>query len=902
MSKWVASNGLTRIGNFEKCVGAYSRVRPKQMKAEMKNKRIIITIWAFFLSVTTLRAQEMRMQAPSAVGVGDQFGVSYTVSGRAERIEAPKTTNLTRIGGPSTSTSHSVTFVNGHRESSSTYTYTFYYRADAEGTATLGEASCVVDGKRLTSRGATIQVQKSSPRQQQRQQDPWDDWADPFAQMRQMQQQMMGGGSRQSHQQQKPVTIDGTTLFAQAAVSNRQPYAGEQIIVTYRVYTQVSLRQFLIDKLPGNKGFWAEDLTGDQRQVKQWEEEVNGKRYMVAEIRRGALYAQQNGKLRIEPLDMDVLAMVPRQRTGSIFDLFDDPFFNMGQAVERHLRTSPIDINVKPLPTAPDSYCGAVGQFNITSSTDNTELRANEAITYRITIKGKGNLMLINAPDINFPASFEVYDPVINDQLNRSNDGVSGSRTFEWVLIPRSEGEYEIPATTLSYFDPKTGQYVSQQLEAVKLKVGAADARTSQQVSSKRGIDRLNHDINYIHTRQIAQRPAEAWQRIEWWFWALLALIIVAILAIPLLHRHRQEQLQDVAGMRQKRALRQAKRRLKKAEKHLNDGNDEAFYEETYKAIWGCLADKYNIELAKLSSDTVRDCLSEKQVAEQQQEEILQTLQEVDFARFGPGDSSSKKQTIYSKALTMIRNLSFVIAALFVAIGGAQAQNTWQEGNVAYQQGDYAAAIDSYEQLLQEGVCAADLYYNLGNAYYRTNHIGLAVLNYERSLLLSPSNRDARENLAIAQDKTVDHIQPLPRVQIKRQLMKVVHWTSARGWRVALLILLLLTGAALTLRRIAASYTWRKRGFVCTLVLVLLLLPTVAFAIVSQRQLTHSARMVVLKPEVAVYSAPENNSNLVFVVHEGLTVDIEESLGDWYRIRLDDGNNGWIHQNDGERI
>ena len=848
----------------------------------------------------------MRLQAPGTVGVGEQFGVSYTVNGHAERIESPKTTNLTRIGGPSTSTSHSVSFVNGRAERSSSTTYTYYYRADAEGTATLGEASCVVDGKRLTSRGATIQVQKSSPRQQQQQQqDPWDDWADPFAQMRQMQQQIrqqLTGGGGQSRQQQKPVTIDGTSLFAQAAVNNRQPYAGEQIIVTYRVYTQVSLRQFMIDKLPGNKGFWAEDLTSDQREVKQWEEEHNGQRYMVAEIRRGALYAQQSGKLRIEPLDMDVLAMVPRQRSGSIFDLFDDPFFNMGQAVERHLRTSAIDINVKPLPPAPDSYCGAVGQFSITSSTDNTKLRANEAVTYRVTIKGKGNLMLVNAPDINFPSSFEVYDPVINDQLNRNNDGVSGSRTFEWVLIPRSEGEYVIPATTLSYFDPKTGQYVSQQLEAVKLQVGAADARTSQQVSSKRGIDRLNRDINYIHTRQNTLRPTDAWQRIEWWFWALLALIIVAILAIPLLHRRRQEQLKDVAGMRQKRALRQAKRRLKKAEKHLHDGNDEAFYEETYKAIWGCIADKYNIELSQLSADTVRGCLSDKQVAEQQQEEILQTLQEVDFARFGPGDSSSKKQTIYSKALTMIRNLSFVIAALFVALGGAQAQDAWQEGNVAYQQGNYAAAIEGYEQLRQEGVCSADLYYNLGNAYYRTNQIGLAILNYERSLLLSPGNRDARENLAIAQDKTVDHIQPLPRVQIRHQLMKAVHWTSARGWRVVLLILLLLTGATLTLRRIAANYTWRKRGFVCTLVLVLLLIPTVTCAIVSQRQLTHSNRMVVLKPEAAVYSAPESNSSLVFVVHEGLTVDIEETLGDWYRIRLDDGNNGWIHQNDGERI
>lgn len=869
----------------------------------MSHKRIITVIWAFVVGVFSLQAQEIRTQAPSTVGVGDQFAVSYTISGRADRIEAPKTTNLTRIGGPSTSTSSSISFVNGHRESSTTTTYTYYYRADAEGTATLGEASCTVGDKRLVSRSVTIQVQKESQQQSRQQQDEWDDWGDPFAPLRQMQQQLrqqMTGNSGQSRQKQ-PVTIDANSLFAQAAVSNRQPYVGEQIIVTYRVYTQVSLRQFLIDKLPGNKGFWAEDLTGNQRQVQQWEEEHNGKHYMVAEIRRGALYAQQSGKLRIEPLDLDVLAMVPRQRSGSIFDLFDDPFFNMGQAVERHLRTGAIDINVKPLPPAPDHYCGAVGQFTITSEVDNSTLRANEAITYRITLKGQGNLMLVNPPDISFPSAFEVYDPVINDQFTHNNSGVSGSRTFEWVLIPRSQGDYEIPATSISYFDPKKGQYVTQNLEAVPLHVGAADARSTRQVSSKHGIDRFDRDINYIHTGR-PNLNKSARRHAEWWFWLLLAFIAVATAYLPIWHRRHQEQLQDIAGMRQKRALRQAKRRLKKAERHLNDGDDEAFYEEIYKAIWGCIADKYNIELSQLSADTVRDCLSDKQVAENQQEEILQTLQEVDFARFGPGDSSSKKQTIYSKALAMIRNLSFVVAALLLSLGTLQAQDSWLCGNESYRQGDYSGAIAHYEQLVADGIESADLYYNLGNAYYRNSQIGRAILNYERSLLLRPNNRDTRENLLIAQDKTTDRIQPLPQVQLRRHLLRIVQLFGPRGWRIVLLALAALTGAALVIRRIAADRAWRKRGFITTLVAGLLLLIAVVCAIISQHRLNHSGRLVILEPEAAIYSAPENNSSLVFVVHEGTTVEIEETLGEWYRIRLDDGNNGWMHQDEGEQI
>jgi len=835
--------------------------------------------------------------------------VSYTVNGHADRIETPKTTNLTRIGGPGTSTSQSISIVNGRRESSRTTTFTFYYRAGDEGTATIGEAGCNVDGKRLMSRSIQIQVLKSSPQQtRQQQQDAWDDWGDPFAQMRQMQQQLrqqMTGGAAPSRQQ--PVSIDANSLFAQAAVSNKHPYAGEQIIVTYRVYTQVSLRQFLIDKLPGNKGFWAEDLTGDQRQVRQWEEELNGKQYMVAEIRRGALYAQQSGKLRIEPLDLDVLAMVPRQRTGSIFDLFNDPFFNMGQAVERHLRTGAIDINVKPLPPAPDNYCGAVGQFEITSGIDNHELRANEAVTYRVTLQGKGNLMLVGAPEVNFPSAFEVYEPTVNDKINRSNDGVSGSRTFEWVLIPRSQGEYEIPSTEISYFDPQTGHYVSQTLEAVTLHVGAADARTARQVSSKHSIDRLNRDINYIHTGRPSLRRTTAWQHAEWWFWVTLALIAAQTVAIPLWHSRRQEQLQDVAGLRQKRAMREAKRRLKKAERHLNDGNDESFYEEVYKAIWGCIADKYNIELSQLSGDTVRSHLAMKKVAEAQQEEIMQTLQEVDFARFGPGDSGSKKQTIYSKALAMIRNLSFVLAALLVSTGNVQASNPqatdlFEAGNAAYQSGDYESAIEYYSRLLDDGLSSADLYYNLGNAFYRNGQLGYAILNYQRSLLLRPNASDARENLTIAQSKTYDHIEPLPRVQLRRHLQRAAQLPGPRGWRLIVLSLAALTGAGLVARRIGNSHSWRKRGLVCSVTAGLLLLPATGCAWLTQRQLNDSGRMVVLEPDASVYSAPEERSSLAFVIHEGTTVDIVEVLDGWYRIRLDDGNNGWIHQNKGEQI
>jgi hypothetical protein len=172
--------------------------------------------------------------------------------------------------------------------------------------------------------------------------------------------------------------------------------------------------------------------------------------------------------------------------------------------------------------------------------------------------------------------------------------------------------------------------------------------------SSKSDVKLLNSDINYIRTQTSNLTPRDAQNRTPWWFWTVLVLIIVATVAAILVGRHRYAQQQDVAGMRLRRATKMARKRLKTAAAFLNSGDDNRFYEEIYKAIWGCLADKYNIQLSRLSSDTVRDCLSEKNVPEEQQTRILQTLQKVDFARFAPGDAASKKQEIYDEALQMI--------------------------------------------------------------------------------------------------------------------------------------------------------------------------------------------------------------------------------------------------------
>lgn len=586
-----------------------------------------------------LQAQQMTVQAPSSVYEGDNFTVRFVVDARASDFRGPSFKGFSLRSGPNTSSSSSYSFVNGQMTSSVQTVFSYTLTADIVGTFTVDPASCTAEGKKISSQSFSVKVEKADParqqqqhRQQQRQQayDPW------------------------SQQAQSAQEIDEKSLFARASVSKSNPWQGEQIIVTYKIYTQVPISQFAVDKLPGNRGFWAEDLS-ENTKIKQYEETVGERRYQVAEIRKGALFAQESGKLTIEPLDLNVLAMVQRQRrrTGTIFDLFDDPFFSAREAVERSLSTNRIAVNVRPLPSAPKGFSGGVGHFDVKGGLTLDEVKANEAVSYKLTVSGSGNLMLINAPTPDFPNVFEVYDPRIEDNIKKGENGISGSRTWEWVLIPRSQGRYTIPALSFVFFDPASGQYVTKTIPPQEIEVEKGDARNVAHTGTKDDVRLLNSDINYIHP-VVGLVPLKYTDHAGWLFWLAVVFIVLLTVGALIFGQRRQKAEQDVAGMRKKRATRMARKRLKHAAAHLKNGNANLFYEEIYHAIWGCLSDKYNIELSKLNRETVLNCLVDKQVSEEHQQRIMKVLQDVDLARFAPGDAHTQMQSIYDEALDMI--------------------------------------------------------------------------------------------------------------------------------------------------------------------------------------------------------------------------------------------------------
>ena len=619
----------------------------------MKKATIILTFLAVILT-SGISAQNavMNVRTRNTVSAGQTFQITFDVNAHAQDFRTPSLKGLKLVGGPNTGFSSSTSIINGKVSQSVSNTFTILVQAEKEGTANVGAASCTVDGKTVTSKPFSVKVEKADPNSnhQQQSQSGWG-WGQQQQRPRQQQQQ----------DPQPSQNIDNNTLFARASISKNSLYQGEEAIIVYKIYTQVPLTQFQIDKLPRNKGFWSEDLSENMTQVKQYTETYNGRQYQVAEIRRGALYPQENGTLNIAPLKTDVVAIIQtqmqRQRTGTIFDFFiDDPFFTptRNQAVVKSLTSNSISVKVKPLPDAPAGFAGGVGHFDIKAKTDLDQLHAGDAFTYSVTVSGRGNLSLLEAPTIEFPKGMEVYEPRIIDNINKGDNGLSGSRTFEWIVTPQTQGEYDMPDFDYVYFDPVSGHYITKKCNKIHIKVD----KPLHNSSAKSDVKILNSDIHHISKQtklnNINNHKAPAL------FWILTILPALAAALIVIFARRQQDIVSDEASMRLQRATKLARKRLRNAERHLNDGDDERFYEEIYKALWGGIADKFNIQQSLLSSDTIRQHLSDKHVDETLQQDILATLADVDFARFAPGDSSTKKQNIYNKAMNTITQIAAI--------------------------------------------------------------------------------------------------------------------------------------------------------------------------------------------------------------------------------------------------
>ncbi|MDZ7741413.1 MAG: BatD family protein [Bacteroidota bacterium] len=419
--------------------------------------------------------------------------------------------------------------------------------------------------------------------------------------------------------------MEGEDIFLRAIVDKKNPYQGEQVVVTYKIYTRVAARSPTVKKYPSFPGFWSVDLTDAGSQMQQRREILNGEQYVTAVVSQVALFPQKSGELSIEPMQLDVQVQVQtqqrRSRTGdSFFDrFFDDPFFNNIQYVDKNLVTTPVKINVKPLPLSnrPSSFDGAIGNFNLRYDLDKTETNTNEPLTYKITISGNGNLELIDDPDVKFPPDFEVYDPKKSSNIRKNENGVSGTMTFEYLIIPRVEGTYTIDPVMFSYFDISEEKYKTLSTPEYQIKVNKGQetySNISYSGVSQEDVKYIGSDIRHIQTGniQLQKIGSHFFNSMNFYLMIIIPLILAVIFIF--VWKAREKKRKDIGLMNYKRATRVARKNLKKAHQFMKGGKEEAFYVEISQALWGYLSNKFNIPRAKLSMENVHQALSRQKI------------------------------------------------------------------------------------------------------------------------------------------------------------------------------------------------------------------------------------------------------------------------------------------------
>ncbi|MEK6616210.1 MAG: BatD family protein, partial [Bacteroidota bacterium] len=400
----------------------------------MARKNILKIFFFSFLTLGTgciLFAQKFTASVnKNKIAVGEVFQLDFSINASGKSFSPPSFSDFTIYSGPNQSTSMQI--INGSMSQSITLSY--YLAAKKEGTFTIGSASITVGNNTLQSNAITIEVVK-------------------------------GGNTQQTQTQSQGGTQDKTSgkansenLFAKTFVSKSKVYAGEQIVITHKVYTRMNLKGFQNVKFPSYNSFWAQEV-GRNTQYEVTTENVNGVAYNVVEIKKAFLFAQRSGKIEIEPMEVEC---VVREKSGKRNDPFsqffgNDPFFGFDsyKDVLYTVKSNAVTMEVVPLPEAnkPVDFPGAVGNFSMNATIDKDKVKANEGVTLKITISGKGNLKLIDAPKMNFPDEIERYDPKTNENISVSGSGVSGSKTFEYLIIPRYEGIYKIQPCSFNYFD-----------------------------------------------------------------------------------------------------------------------------------------------------------------------------------------------------------------------------------------------------------------------------------------------------------------------------------------------------------------------------------------------------------------------------------------------------------------
>ena len=596
----------------------------------------------------------LTVSAKKQVMVGERFQVVFEANAEGKNFSAPSFEGFTVVGGPFTSTSSSFQMVNGSMSHSVKCTYTFALQAYQEGTFRVGSATLNVKGKKVSSEPFDIKVIP-------------DDGSHAAP---------SGGGDAagqgRSQQNTNDPQVSGKDLFLNVIPSKKSVYVGDQVVLTYKIYTKVPVSSLSVERMPSYAGFWTKDISDNSNSLRQNSEYINGIEYTTAEVQKTVIVPQRAGKLTIDPMIIECVAQVRtesnRQRSMDPFEaFFNDPFFNRNIVnVKKELTSQTLTLEVKSLPEngKPASFAGAVGNYNFKSEIDKTELSTNEAFTLTLTVSGTGNVELLQMPTPVFPPDFEVYDPKVTSSVNPTSNGLSGTKKAEFLVIPRRAGSFTIPAVEFSYFNPANETYQTLQSESYEIKVekgAGSDDGGGIFASNQEDIKYLGSDVRHIMTGDPHLKPTSTvFFGSSAYYVALLALLVLFIVLLFVLKK-REQLTKDTAANRNRKADKVARGRLKNAYQYLKAKDQEKFYIEMSQALWGYIADKTGIERSKLSMDTVSETMKAKNVPDELTQQFVDTLNNCEFARFAPGNAEEKMDDLYQRGIDVISKAEKVL-------------------------------------------------------------------------------------------------------------------------------------------------------------------------------------------------------------------------------------------------
>lgn len=574
--------------------------------------------------------------APDVVVSGDQFRLTFTVNTqKVKDFRAPSIKGFEVLMGPSRSSQNSTQIINGKVSSSSSITYTYILMAGKEGTYNIPAASIVADGETKISNSLQIKVL------------PADDASASSAQ---------GGSASSSRSQAVGSKITDKDLFITASASKTKVYEQEAILLTYKVYTVVDLRQLYGD-MPDLKGFHTQEVELPAQKTFSLEH-YNGRNYNTTVWRQYVLFPQQSGTMEIPSITFDGV-VAQRINSGDPFDAF----FNGGTnyvEIKKKIVTPKLKINVAALPSKPADFSGAVGTFTMASSINSKSVKTNDAVTIKLTVTGTGNMKLIGTPEVKFPQDFEVYDPKIDNQFNLTREGLSGSKTYEYLAIPRHAGKFTIPPVSFTYFDLKTKTYKTLKSEEYVINVEKGQGNADQVIAdftNKESVKMLGNDVRYIKrgTTQFAQRGDYFYGTTAYWMWYIIPFVL--FVGVILMYRKQAMDNANTAKMKTKKANKVAVKRMKLAGKLLSENKKNEFYDEVLKALWGYISDKLSIPVSQLSKDNIEQELSRYGVNEELVKAFINVLNDCEFARYAPGDENEAMDKVYTASIEIISKM-----------------------------------------------------------------------------------------------------------------------------------------------------------------------------------------------------------------------------------------------------